>query len=165
MRVRIADRIGDTTFMKVKDTFIGLVTDHGFASKDEVMREAGAFGFRDSFPWVSLITVIRRQQPQVLVLSLSRLIFYGPRALARQGVTPNQYTSRTYKAAYGFASVAQFVQLGELHRQIAEVKYKQQEITAARAMQRVEHFRDVLAMPVDLLDYIPLAASPGGESP
>jgi hypothetical protein len=146
-RPSLAVRQSDTAFEHVWDAFVALIAANAFASKHDILKEANHLGLADNFPWISLVNVSRGKQPWVLILPLTKLIFVGPRAKSRQGVTPNRYISPTYKHAYGFASVAQFVQLGDLHREIAEVKYKQQEIVAARAMERVENFRGALAMP------------------
>jgi hypothetical protein len=151
-RIPLADRRSDETFGRVMDSFLKLLAKRGFASKDEVMKDANASGIRDRFPWLSLIYAVRREQPGVLIISLTKLIFYGPRAKARQGVTPNQYIAKTYKAAFGFASVAQFVQMGDLERSVVETRYKQQEIRASKALEHVKEFRAAITQSDELDD-------------
>jgi hypothetical protein len=137
--------LADDTFGRIHDAFVTLLTEKGFASKDEILAEANAIGLKHIFSFLDLVNVLRVTQRQSLIMPLTKLLFYGPPAKARQGRTPSQYISATIKHAYGFALVSVFVLLGDLERQIAETKFKRDEIRAAKALEHVQRFRDAIA--------------------
>ena len=135
----------DSVYRSVVKAFDELLADAGFVSKEEVLKKAEALAWRTHLRWGYVVDFVTEDYAGVVLLALTWRYFASPRNKKAHSVDPGKYVAPNYTVAEGFASVAQFVQQGERERLIAQSKYSQQKIAAARMLEKAEGFGTVIA--------------------
>jgi hypothetical protein len=141
----------DRTYGRILQAFCDLLLKKTCATKEEVLKDAQASAWAAQVRWNYLIEFISTENPGVMILSLNRRYFISPRIKEAHSVDPGKYLAPNYTVAKGFASVAQFVQMSERNRAIAQAKYTQQQIAAAMALESAERFNAAIAPPAAML--------------
>ncbi len=135
----------DETYRRIVKAFVDLLTQQGYVAKDEVLKEAEATAWATLVRWAYVVDFVTTEYPGVVLLALTWRYFASPRNKAAHSVEPGKYIAPNYTTAAGFASVAQFVQAGARNLAIAQAKYSQQQIAAARAIDTAERFNAMLS--------------------
>lgn len=139
-RVRTTTIRADGTYAKIFTSFVELLKERGDGvTKDEVLAAADATAWRAVIQWKKLIEWVM-EQPNVVILPLTWRNFASPRDKKAHSVDPSKYLAPNYSIAMGFADLVPFVEHSERNRQVALTKYTQQQLAAARALERAERF-------------------------
>jgi hypothetical protein len=135
----------DDTYAKIFDTFVDLLQQKGGGvTKDEVLVAARATAWRTMVPWKKLIEWVT-EKPNVVILPLTWRNFASERDKAAHSVDPSKYLAPNYTSAMGFADLVPFVEHSERNRSIALTKYSQQQLAAARALEKAERFNAAIS--------------------
>lgn len=134
----------DELYRRIVVALVELVSINGHASKDEVLKEARAVTWAAMIRWKYVVEFVTTEFAGVMILGLTARYYASPRNKKMHSVEPGKYCATNYSSAKGFASVAQFVQLGVREREIALAKYSQQQIAASRALENAERLNDVI---------------------
>jgi len=139
-RIRTTALRSDDTYGRIYDTFVELLKQHPEGViKDEILRDAKAKAWKTSMPWKRIVHWVT-EQPGVVILPLTWRSFASPKDKKAHSVDPSKYLAPNYSTAAGFADLVPFVEHSERNRQIALTKYTQQQLAAARAVERAEQF-------------------------
>lgn len=119
----------DPTYSSVVEAMNDLLLDRCWVSKNEILKRARATAWKSQIRWAWVLEFITA--PGSLILPLSSQYWLRRQ---RRSVLPSKYVAPNYTSARGFASVSEFVLLGELERSIALAKFSQTQISAAKAV-------------------------------
>lgn len=143
-RVRTSKLREDKTFASIHDALVDGLSAHGDGvRKEDVLAAAGATAWRSAVSWKKVVHWVT-ETPGVVILPLTWRYFASDRDKNAHSVDPAKYLAPNYSQAEGFADLVPFVEHSARNRQIALTKYSQQQLAAARALEKAERLNQAI---------------------